>query len=86
MNTSLKTPFISSMLCTFFLFPFLMIVIVFYHLFTKHTDQSLFFNSVSVSITENGFNLSINPAFFVLMVIVFIASFLITFAFQKKKK
>lgn len=83
MISTLKVPFISSLICSLLVFPLIAISLVFYNIFSNTSENKIFFNSISIKVLDSGFTFSLSPSFFLLMGIVFVGTFLITFAIQK---
>ncbi|MGE7924736.1 hypothetical protein ACQKND_16355 [Viridibacillus arvi] len=83
MFSSLKNPLIISSVFSFLVLPILTIGVVFYYIFSNTSKENIFFNSVSVSVSESGFTFSLNPDFFIIMGIMFVSIFLVVFFIQK---
>lgn len=72
-------------------FPMLTIGILFYHLFQSKTNDALLFNSLAFEMEgSSAFTFQIKPNFFIYMIVIFAASFLIVAILsamkQKKRK
>ncbi|PRR91853.1 MULTISPECIES: hypothetical protein [unclassified Bacillus (in: firmicutes)] len=59
-------------------FPMLTIGVLFYHLFQSKTNDALLFNSLAFEMEgSSAFTFQIKPNFFIYMIVIFAASFLI---------
>ncbi|MFS0655085.1 hypothetical protein [Bacillus sp. 179-C3.3 HS] len=70
-------------------FPMLTIGVLFYHLFQSKTNHELLFNSLSFEMEgSSAFTFQIKPNFFIYMILIFVAAFLVVacLAAIKQKK
>ncbi|MDR6226128.1 hypothetical protein [Desmospora profundinema] len=87
MVASVRNSLVLSFVFSLLVLPFITVGLVFYHLFSGTGDQRLLFNTVTLTTQGNAsFSFSLDPAYFLLMAAVFVATFLVVFIIHKAMK
>lgn len=70
------------MICSFLVFPLVAVCVISYHLFSTPAKKMVLFNTVRIHVSQTEFSFTLSPTFYILMGIVFVGTFLITYAIK----